>query len=296
MKTIIHILLFNVFLIAGFASLQAQSTNVCIGTDSLSSNYPFTTYWMDGRTDMLYLASELTAGGGVPGSITGISFYVNLADTLTMNGFCVGMLNTTDTSLSGFHEGWNIVYYGTYKVQSTGWQSIYFTTPFGWNGNDNIIIEICYNNNRWTYFSNVRSTLNAGKTYGRYVDLPTGDGCSEITTGSLQQLRPNVCFLLTPVSGIGNSSAVPDKYSLSQNYPNPFNPETKINYSILKPGLVSLKVYDLLGRQVAVLVNDYKPAGKYIVEFNASNLSSGVYYYKLNSGDFSEIKKMTVIK
>jgi hypothetical protein len=60
--------------------------------------------------------------------------------------------------------------------------------------------------------------------------------------------------------------------------------------------MVSLNVYDLLGRQVASLVNEYKPAGKYIVEFNASNLSSGIYYYKLVSGGFSEFKKMTVIK
>jgi hypothetical protein len=251
---------------------------------------------MDGRTDMLYLASELTSGGGIPGYFTGISFYVNHADTITMSGLNVKILNTIDTSLSGFHDGWDVVYSGNYKVLATGWQTIYFSQTFGWNGNDNIIIEICYNNNRWTWFSTVRSTVKTGKTYGMFNDLPTGDGCTDFTTGSLQQRRPNICLSLTPLTGINIHSNAPDKYSLSQNYPNPFNPETRINYSILKAGMVSLNVYDLLGRQVASLVNEYKPAGKYIVEFNASNLSSGIYYYKLVSGGFSEFKKMTVIK
>jgi hypothetical protein len=296
MKTFILYLLLNVFLITGITNLQAQTSNVCIGTDTLSSNYPFTTYWMDGRTDMLYLASELIAGGAAAGYFNGISFYVNLVDTLTMNGFNVKMMNTIDTSLSAFQYGWEIVYSGTYKVQSTGLQYIYFTQPFGWNGNDNIIIEICYNNNRWTYFSNVRSTVKPGKTYGAYQDLPSGDGCTEIILGNVQARRPNICLIFTPISGINSHNTVPAKYSLSQNYPNPFNPETRINYSIQKAGMVSLVVYDMLGRQVASLVNDYKTAGSYIVEFNASNLSSGVYYYKLISGEFTDTKKMIVIK
>jgi hypothetical protein len=294
MKTIFA----NIILIAflTFATLNAQSTNVCIGTDTLSSNYPFTTYWMDGRTDMLYLASELIAGGASPGYFMGMSFYVNHVDTLTMNGFNVKMLNTTDTSVSSFGSGWDVVYSDTYKVQSTGWQNINFTQSFGWNGDDNILIEICYNNNRWTYFSTVRSTIKPGKTYGVFNDLPNGDGCVDFLTGNPQARRPNICLFLTPVTGIIKNSNIPEKYSLSQNYPNPFNPETRINYSIPKAGLVTLNVYDILGRKVSELVNEYKNAGNYIVEFNASGLSSGTYYYKLISGEFTDIKKMTVIK
>lgn len=296
MKTIIRVLLINVFLIMGFAGSQAQPINVCIGTDTLSSNYPFTTYWMDGRTDMLYLASELTAAGATAGNFTSLSFYINHLDTLTMNGLNVKILNTSDTSLTAFHEGWDVVYNGNFQNLSTGWQTINFTQGFGWNGSDNIIIEVCYNNNRYTWFSTVRSTVKTGRTYGAYQDLPTGDGCTGITTGTLQTRRPNICLSLTPITGVGNHNSAPDKYYLSQNYPNPFNPETRINYSIMKAGLVSLKVYDMLGREVAVLVNSYKTAGNYIVEFKASELSSGIYYYKLISGDFSDIKKMSVIK
>ena len=89
---------------------------------------------------------------------------------------------------------------------------------------------------------------------------------------------------------------LPDKYLLSQNYPNPFNPVTKINFAIPKSGLVSLKVYDVLGREVSTLVNEVKNAGTYKVEFNASNLSSGMYFYKVSVNGFTDVKKMMLIK
>ncbi len=89
---------------------------------------------------------------------------------------------------------------------------------------------------------------------------------------------------------------LPAKYELSQNYPNPFNPTTQINYSLEKAGMVSLKIYDILGRVVADLVNKHQESGSYTVDFNASNLSTGVYFYKLESGSFSSVKKMMLIK
>ena len=89
---------------------------------------------------------------------------------------------------------------------------------------------------------------------------------------------------------------VPDKFELSQNYPNPFNPVTNLEFGISELGFVSLKVYNSLGKEVAVLVNELKPAGRYEVVFNGSNLSSGVYYYKIESGSFSAVKRMTLIK
>ncbi len=91
-------------------------------------------------------------------------------------------------------------------------------------------------------------------------------------------------------------SSVPEKYSLSQNYPNPFNPVTKINFAIPKSGLVTLKVYDVLGREVSTLVNEIKNAGTYKVDFNASNLSSGMYFYKVSVNGFTDVKKMMLIK
>jgi murein tripeptide amidase MpaA len=85
-------------------------------------------------------------------------------------------------------------------------------------------------------------------------------------------------------------------YNLAQNYPNPFNPSTAINFTIPGKNLVTLKVYDILGKEIAVLVNEVKEAGNYTVEFNAENISSGTYFYELRSGDFYSVKKMNLIK
>jgi FtsP/CotA-like multicopper oxidase with cupredoxin domain len=100
---------------------------------------------------------------------------------------------------------------------------------------------------------------------------------------------------MNPANITGNSGEVKE-YSLSQNYPNPFNPETKINYSIKENGFVSLKVYDMIGREVAVLVNEYKTAGIYNINFSGSKLASGIYIYKLTTGNYEKTMKMMLLK
>jgi Secretion system C-terminal sorting domain len=86
------------------------------------------------------------------------------------------------------------------------------------------------------------------------------------------------------------------EYVLYQNYPNPFNPTTNIRFSIPHPGFVSLKVYDILGKEVAILVNEVNPAGRYDIKFDGSNVSSGIYFYVLRSGDFVQSRKMLLLK
>jgi len=98
----------------------------------------------------------------------------------------------------------------------------------------------------------------------------------------------------------------PTGFELYQNYPNPFNPSTKIKFTIpsmgnpllggARGGLVTLKVYDVLGNEIATLVNEEKPAGNYEVNFEAKGLSSGIYFYELQSGGFIETKKMILMK
>lgn len=88
----------------------------------------------------------------------------------------------------------------------------------------------------------------------------------------------------------------PDNYELSQNYPNPFNPLTKISYSIPKDSFVEIKVYNMLGNEVALLVNEEQKAGIYSIVFDASDLPSGVYFYRLQTTDFTLTKKLTVLK
>jgi hypothetical protein len=88
----------------------------------------------------------------------------------------------------------------------------------------------------------------------------------------------------------------PLKYELSQNYPNPFNPITNIKYQIQKTGQVTLKIYDITGREIKTLVNEIKNPGSYIVTFNGTELASGVYFYRIQAGDFVQVKKMVLIK
>ncbi|MBT8382610.1 MAG: T9SS type A sorting domain-containing protein [Ignavibacteria bacterium] len=88
----------------------------------------------------------------------------------------------------------------------------------------------------------------------------------------------------------------PSKYALSQNYPNPFNPSTTIRFSIPASSLVTLKVYDVLGNEVATLVSEKKPVGSYEVKFDAVSLPSGIYFYRLQANDFAQVKKMILLK
>jgi hypothetical protein len=105
-------------------------------------------------------------------------------------------------------------------------------------------------------------------------------------------------LVLPPLTGIGEnrSGAIPREYALAQNYPNPFNPATTISYQIRSDGWVTLRVYDVLGREVATLADGYQQAGSYTKTFDASRLSSGVYFYRLQAGSFVNTKKMVLAK
>ena len=107
-----------------------------------------------------------------------------------------------------------------------------------------------------------------------------------------------VVLEFSKVTSINNRSdeITLDDFVLAQNYPNPFNPSTIINYTLPKNGYVALKVFDVLGREVATLVKQTQQAGSYKVSFNASDLPSGIYFYELNSNNFIQVKKMMLLK
>ncbi|MEZ4689469.1 MAG: T9SS type A sorting domain-containing protein [Ignavibacteria bacterium] len=92
------------------------------------------------------------------------------------------------------------------------------------------------------------------------------------------------------------TSNIPSEYNVFQNYPNPFNPVTKIKYEIPVNGNVSIKIFDINGRLIKTLLNENRNAGGYEIEFNGENFSSGVYYYKIESGNYSQVKKMILLK
>jgi hypothetical protein len=107
-------------------------------------------------------------------------------------------------------------------------------------------------------------------------------------------VQANILIVNLEVENKNNS--IPARFSLSQNYPNPFNPSTRINYSVPHKSFVKIKLYDILGNEVATLVNEEKSAGNYMIDFYASALCSGVYFYKIIADNFSETKKMILLR
>ena len=98
-----------------------------------------------------------------------------------------------------------------------------------------------------------------------------------------------------PITSVSTKMS-PSRFSLAQNYPNPFNPSTKISYTLTNSGKVRLAVYDLLGREVSVLANEIQTAGQHVVTFSANRLSSGIYFYKLQTAGGVITKKMMLLK
>jgi predicted lipoprotein with Yx(FWY)xxD motif len=122
------------------------------------------------------------------------------------------------------------------------------------------------------------------------------DGRNTASFWDIYAQQVNADGNLGVVTGISEESNIIMDFALLQNYPNPFNPSTKFKYSIPTSRFVTLKVYDVLGSEVATLVNEEKPAGNYMIQFNASQLSSGIYFYKLQTDSFIETKKMILMK
>jgi choice-of-anchor B domain-containing protein len=127
--------------------------------------------------------------------------------------------------------------------------------------------------------------------WGVYPYLPSG-----ITLVSDMATGLYICKFNPPTSGVGNDGQLPENFSLNQNYPNPFNPTTRIRFQISDIGFVNLKVFDILGNEIATLVNEEKSAGSYEVSFNGSGLPSGIYFARLTTGNQSAIIKMSLMK
>ncbi len=146
-------------------------------------------------------------------------------------------------------------------------------------------------------------TSDAGGSWVNQVDLAVFDtmralydvsispsGYAWISGGS------SAIYTNSPLVGITDVYLAPISYSLHQNYPNPFNPSTKIRWQSPMDGWQNIKIYDILGREVATLVDEYKPSGSYEVDFDASRLTSGVYFYQLKSRNYFAVKKMILLK
>lgn len=154
-------------------------------------------------------------------------------------------------------------------------------------GDSGVILKTYDAGNSWQQLSS-GTTSSLNKIY--FSDFDTGYAVGEngillrTTTGG------------EPVTKVKDNSITVDGFSLFQNYPNPFNPTTNFGFRIADFGFVSLKVYDVLGNEVTTLINEKKQAGEYEIKFNANHLPSGVYFYRLTAGSFSQIRKMILMR
>jgi hypothetical protein len=185
---------------------------------------------------------------------------------------------------------------GAYSVN--GWITIQTNNFYA--GINDAIVYIKQGNN----FRDFYVTQNSGQfslnslTSGNYevvvdrLGYVSAQQIATVTNGNLE----NINFALIRVGIHTISNVIPDKFNLYQNYPNPFNPVTNIKFDIPKSSFVTLKVYNVLGKESALLLNESKSAGSYEIDFDASSLTSGVYFYRIETESFTETKRMVILK
>ncbi|MBI9071063.1 MAG: phosphodiester glycosidase family protein [Melioribacteraceae bacterium] len=158
------------------------------------------------------------------------------------------------------------------------------------NGTDTVFIDQTINGSTWTLIGSYNFNGDSSESviisdFGTQGDFIVADAVRFVS------------FEEIDVTDIGKKNrSLPFKHRLSQNYPNPFNPSTKIKFTVFKGNRVNLKVFDMLGKEIKILVDEYKSAGDYSINFNASGLTSGLYFYRINIGDYSNTKVMALLK
>ena len=232
-----------------------------------------------------------------PGNINALYFWMGSAATTTFTNITVQLCQQSETSLPTrwYTSELDTVYFRasvTLSSVNNGWMLIPLDNPFPYDTSKGLVVDIqqcaATSSSMW-----VRQS--SGTPFTRNYGTP-GTGCPINYVGQDGQI---INFGVNIVNFVGipiTRNTVPSTYVLEQNYPNPFNPVTTISYSVPKAGNVRIALFDLLGREVAVLLNEFRTPGSYNVEFNASELSSGVYFYRMEAGYFRDVKKMMLIK
>ena len=190
---------------------------------------------------------------------------------------------------------------GTFNITNTNIEG-------GWAGDGNIDEHPLFMENTPLILQEGSPCVDKGDTSAANYDWEDPDNPGFALSPALGTLRndmgayggnqyKSMPFTSLEITGIKDENeTIPDKLILRQNYPNPFNPATTISYSISEPATISLKVYDILGKEIKTLVNGYQMGGKHTIVFDARNFASGVYYYKLQAGSFSHTRKMILVR
>jgi hypothetical protein len=203
---------------------------------------------------------------------------------LPPQGFTTNSVSYDTVKIVGNAAGdTNFNRYGMY--QGSGGDSVTYLISTLPNTEYRITAEVCYQTVKTELVDHIRPINNGD--INRFV--------------SMYDALPNIPFIMKQeildiVTGVEDENLSVNEFQLEQNYPNPFNPSTVISYQLPVSSDVTMKVYDVLGNEVATLVNEEKPAGSYEVEFSADGLTSGIYFYTINAGSFVETKKMILMK
>jgi hypothetical protein len=163
---------------------------------------------------------------------------------------------------------------------------------------DEVKIELSADNGT-SWSTIVESTTNTGTYSWSVTAQDSSDECliriTNVANGYVFDISDDV-FTIDIITSVEKQDGIPTEFDLAQNYPNPFNPATTIHYSVPEESPVSIKIYDLTGSEVAILVDGVKKAGTYRLTFNAENLASGIYFYHMRAGEFISVKKMSILK
>lgn len=238
------------------------------------------------------LGNVFVAGKSYGGSITNYDYttikYNSLGDSVWVNRYNGGASDIDGASAVSVDKSGNVYVTGYSTNISTAFD--YATMKYNTDGDLSWIIN----------YTNSDFSGSSDEPFAMFVDA---SGIVYVTGMSALDYAA-IKYVPIPVSVENSPRNIPNQFALEQNYPNPFNPTTKIKYTIPSVGtslmkflqFVQLKVYDVIGNEVATLVNEEKPAGSYEVTFDASQLSSGIYFYTLKAGSFIETKKMILMK
>jgi photosystem II stability/assembly factor-like uncharacterized protein len=283
-----------------------KSTDNGASFTEISGNYPFRSpcdiMVMYDSSNVMFVADGVTGSGlgdifkSVNGGVNWARVFTN-ASSSEIPALCNSVFDRTTMYATNWPSG------DIYRTTNYGdtWSFLRTNSASGWAA------DICREDPTFiitgSYGGSTFLSTNAGANF-LTSSIGGGAGAGQIAldrgyvvdmrTGSIQKLTANYNVLTSVNENI--ISSVPNKFNLYQNYPNPFNPSTTIKFDIPSGGFVSLKIFDVLGREVAAPVNEYRNPGTYEVNYNASSLSSGMYFYRLQYGGYSEIKKLTLVK
>lgn len=295
------------FTTTGGTPITTNTLTIGTGT-STTSNMPYGTYFMDHRCQIIITKAELTAAGYTAANnrIKSLAFYTGTASTQVMNNFTIKISHTTATSFSStsFLSGSNTVtvFSGNVTATSNQWNTHNFTTSFAYNGVNNLLIEICYDNSSYTTDTPVRFTTTSSNMaiYSRQ-DIAAGNICAT-ATGTRTTARPNVRFTFSNTARLAEEPIAAPLMSIFELYPNPATSFLNVKYTVDNDNTpVTITVLNITGQIVASVSKGAMEQGEYLetIELNSDatiQLPAGIYICTIQQGDNRSYKKFILNK